>query len=454
MSFIFVDLFAGIGGFHAVLRALGGEAVLAAEIDDRAASVYAKNWLTIPERDVVALAKDPTGLVPDHAVLAGGFPCQPFSKSGRQLGMGEERGQLFHEVLKIIEAHKPPLVVLENVRNIAGPRQRETWRAVVEGLRGAGYRVPSDPCVFSPHLLPPSLGGAPQLRERVYILGTYVGAERAQREVDVLPVLPNRPIDGWDPQNWSLEEHLLLGNADHRWPGRYRLTVEERMWFDTWNHLLLDLPRQRSDGSRWRIPGFPLWSTYWSSSARVDRDAPGWKQVLERKNLEFYEDHRDVVRPWLRENRQLRSFPLSRQKLEWQAQDSVRDLYQCLLHLRPSGIRAKRPTYTPALVAMSQTPIIGPRGRRLFPREAARLQGFPDWFDFGDQPDALTYKQLGNAINIGAMIHVLRQHVRKDAEDLRKDWDGSGRGPALVDAVLGAEELPAITDPREVAAAV
>lgn len=454
MSFTFVDLFAGIGGFHAVLRALGGEGVLAAEIDDKAAAVYAKNWLTTPERDVVDLARDPQRLVPEHAVLAGGFPCQPFSKSGRQLGMGEQRGRLFHEVLKIIDAHKPPLVVLENVRNIAGPQQKETWKAVVEGLRGAGYRVPTKPCVFSPHLLPPDMGGAPQLRERVYILGTYVGAERAQREMDASPVLSNQPVADWDPQGWDLAAHLLLDDRREAVPGRYRLTVEERQWFDTWNRFLARLPRQDNVGAVWRIPGFPLWSTYWRDRARVDPDAPLWKQKLERKNIDFYSEHRHLIRAWLLENPQLRSFPASRQKLEWQAQDSARDLYQCLLHLRPSGIRAKRPTYTPALVAMSQTPVMGPRGRRLVPREAARLQGFPEWFEFGDQSDALTYKQLGNAINIGAMIHVIRQHVRQDATDLCLDEDGSGRGPALVAAVLGSDPLPAVTDPREVEAAV
>lgn len=454
MSFTFVDLFAGLGGFHAVLRALGGEGVLAAEIDDKAAAVYAKNWLTTPERDVVDLARDPKRLVPKHAVLAGGFPCQPFSKSGRQLGMGEQRGRLFHEVLKIIDAHKPPLVVLENVRNIAGPQQTETWKAVVEGLRGAGYRVPTAPCIFSPHLLPPEMGGAPQLRERVYILGTYVGAERAQRETDVLPVLANRPVADWDPQRWNLAAHLLLDDRREAVAGRYRLTAEERQWFDTWNRLLARLPQKDSAGATWTIPGFPLWSTYWHDGARVDADAPLWKQKLERKNIDFYNEHRHLIRAWLLENPQLRSFPSSRQKLEWQAQDSARDLYQCLLHLRPSGIRAKRPTYTPALVAMSQTPVMGPRGRRLVPREAARLQGFPEWFDFGDQADTLTYKQLGNAINVRAMIHVIRQHVRRDADDLLLDEDGSGRGPALVAAVLGSEPLPAITDPREVQGAV
>src|SRR5204863_8426420 len=107
------------------------------------------------------LTAAPRRIWTQHAVLAGGYPCQPFSKSGYQRGMSEQRGQLFHEVLKIMHARKPPLVVLENVRNIAGPRQQAVWRSVVSGLRDEGYRVSAQPCVFSPHLLPPQLGGAP-----------------------------------------------------------------------------------------------------------------------------------------------------------------------------------------------------------------------------------------------------------------------------------------------------
>jgi DNA (cytosine-5)-methyltransferase 1 len=159
MSFDFVDLFAGVGGFHAVLSALGGRGVLAAEIDPWAAAVYEKNWGLKPEGDVVEVAAQADLLVPLHSILVGGFPCQPFSKGGHQRGMSEIRGQLFNEILKILAARKPAVVFLENVRNIAGPRQRPVWEAIIRGLREAGYRVPSEPAVFSPHLLPPRLGG-------------------------------------------------------------------------------------------------------------------------------------------------------------------------------------------------------------------------------------------------------------------------------------------------------
>lgn len=440
-AFDYIDLFAGIGGFHAVLNALGGRGVLAAEIDGAAAAVYEANWGLSPERDVVELAQSPKRRVPEHTVLAGGFPCQPFSKSGAQLGMGEQRGQLFHELLKILRVHKPPLVALENVRNIAGPRQGGTWAAVITGLREVGYRVSAEPLVFSPHLLPPHLGGAPQVRDRVYILGTYVGRHAALAS-NPPPAVRRAPVDGWDPMKWDLSRDVLLDDAVIEGRQEYVLSRDERLWLDTWNKLLKNLPQ----GS---LPGHPLWSAYWEPSARVDPTGPEWKQRFEQQNLDFYARHEAQIQLWLGQNPQLRTFPSSRQKLEWQAQDARYDLYQCLIHFRPSGIRVKQPTYAPALVAMAQTPVFGPRARRLVPREAARLQGFPDWFDFGTQRDGLTYKQLGNAINIGAAYYVLRKHVLQDANLLEASKSaGAGTdGALLVDAVRNSPEVPVLAPP-------
>jgi DNA (cytosine-5)-methyltransferase 1 len=245
-----------------------------------------------------------------------------------------------------------------------------------------------------------------------------------------------RPVANWDPGRWDLDRDVLL--ADHEIPqvGRYRLTEEEREWVAVWNDLLSRLGNAP-------IPGHPLWSEYWHDDAVVDPGAPTWKQVFEEKNIDFYRLHRRVVRSWLRANPVLRTFPRSRQKLEWQAQDSTRDLRTCLLHLRPSGIRVKKPTYAPALVAMAQTPVVGSRDRRMAPREAARLQGFPDWFTFGDQKDQLTYKQLGNAINVGAAYHVVRAHVLRDAEDLSR----TAKGAALVQSVSEAPNAPVVPRP-------
>ena len=146
-------------------------------------------------------------------------------------------------------------------------------------------------------------------------------------------------------------------------------------------------------------------------------------------------------------------FPPSRRKLEWQGQDTPR-LWDCAIQLRHSGIRAKRPTHLPALVAITQTSIILPRRRRLSPGEVTRLQGLPEWFDFSTSPrDAATYKQLGNGVNVGAVWYVLRRHVERDRDILETTPEGRRilnaviTAPDSPDAVLEALGSDAVTQP-------
>ena len=146
--FRFIDLFAGIGGFHAALSAYGGRCVYAVEIDKRAADIYALNWGLDAFGDITHDANDDVLKVPAHEVLVAGFPCQPFSKSGAQRGMDETRGTLYWNILRIIQGRKPKVVILENVRNIAGPRHMHEWQVIIETLRDEGYRVSETPAIF------------------------------------------------------------------------------------------------------------------------------------------------------------------------------------------------------------------------------------------------------------------------------------------------------------------
>ena len=438
MAFRYVDLFAGIGGFHAALSAAGGDCVMASEIDPAAQRVYERNWASdvkhaksrpIVEGDICPLT-DPEVDVPLHDVLAAGFPCQPFSKSGFQRGMNEARGTLFWNICRVLEERRPSVVMLENVRNIAGPRHVHEWETIIRSLRELGYRVSSEPTVFSPHWLPPGKGGTPQVRERVFIVGTYVGEERALREVDDGPVVPKGPASDWSPGDWNLEESLLQDDGEIDDISRYRLSANEQRWIEVWDEFVADLLEAREGR---RLPGFPLWADFFRAvdPSEVDR-LPRWKSDFIAKNSAFYFEHQAVIDRWRARNPDLAEFPASRRKLEWQAQDAS-SLFETVMHFRPSGIRAKQPTYLPALVAITQTSIIGWRGRRITPREAARLQGLPEWFDFGDQADAATYKQLGNGVAVGAAYHVFREHVRRHAEDLPG---------ALVESVLNSGDRP------------
>lgn len=439
-AFRYVDLFAGIGGFHAMLDHAGGHCVYVSEIDREARETYVRNWvdpLPASKRPVIntdinlATPEDGPVDVPEHDLLAAGFPCQPFSKSGYQRGMDEARGTLFWNIARILQERTPAVVLLENVRNIAGPRHRHEWDVIIQTLREIGYRVSATPSVFSPHFLPPWRGGTPQVRDRVFILGTYVGPERALAETDVPPTVVRGPVDGWKVQDWDVDWIL---DDDSSIPDRdkYILTADETAWIDVWDELV-----QRMWAARGvRLPGFPLWSDAWVPERSWDplvlETLPRWKSDILIKNARFYDEHHDIIDDWRRANKNFSSFPESRRKLEWQAQDT-QSLWDTVMHFRPSGIRAKAPTYLPALVAITQTSIIGTRRRRLTPHEASRLQGFPRSFSFGEQRDQASYKQVGNGVAVGAAWHVFRTHIEREAVDLP---------PRLVKAVLGAPANP------------
>jgi DNA (cytosine-5)-methyltransferase 1 len=496
-AWTFIDLFAGIGGFHAALSALGGRCEWASEIDGPARDVYERNWGVRPAGDIRDFTKPTLGAdgglesispaVPKgFHVLAAGFPCQPFSKSGAQHGFRDAtRGTLFFDICEILAERKPPVLILENVRNLAGPRHTgpgSTWSTIIERLRELGYRVSSTPTVFSPHLLPETRGGAAQVRERVFITGTYVGPERATAEIDLPVTVPNRPIDDHDPQAWDIR--TFLDEIEDDAVAEYRLRPDEEFWVECWNDFVERLLEARAE----RLPGHPLWLDNFEVGIsrddilHEDPEFPRWKADFLEKNSRFYERNRAVIDNWRADwfpnwttdwrshgderrawtaRHEVRGefrevfFPLSRRKLEWQAQDEPR-LWDTLMHFRPSGIRAKRPTYVPAMVAITQTSIYGPWRRRLTPREAARLQGLPDWFKFEvpdgrngfvEQPDPVTYKQLGNGVNVGAVYHVLREHVLKDL-DLARDY------PEFVARIARAGEIPIVPEPGKEAAAL
>ena len=419
----FVDLFAGIGGFHQALVGLdgGAECVLAVESDPACQQVYQANWPATPlVSDIRSLTRRGDGsdatveeidqAVPDHEILCAGFPCQPFSKSGAQMGVRDEtRGTLFFDIMEIIRAKRPRFVVLENVRNLAGPRHVNTMATIVRSLRDAGYRVADDPIVFSPHLLPPELGGAPQVRERVFVVAERIDSAHSSGDLVGEVLIANRPLPGWQPTEWRIHD-FLDDDETIRDISRFELRPEEIGWIEAWNAFVQEIP------SDW-LPGFPIWFDAFVAEPDIPAGTPAWKAEFLRKNSEFYLAYRRVIDRWSRRRwgafkQRIEDFPPSRRKLEWQARSwqptqADRDLWDLVLHLRPSGIRVKPPTYLPALVAITQTSIIGSRRRRITPTEAARLQSMdPLVLARAEVDDSTAYRQLGNAVNVGVVRFV------------------------------------------------
>jgi DNA (cytosine-5)-methyltransferase 1 len=162
-TFTFIDLFAGIGGFRIPLQELGGECVFTSEFNLPAQRTYLANFGEMPSGDITQLD---LASVPPHDLLCAGFPCQPFSISGKMKGFEDTRGTLIYYVFQLIETHQPRVVLLENVKHLVHHDKGRTLQTILLHLGELGYEV-------SWKLLNASDFGVPQNRERIIIIGHH-----------------------------------------------------------------------------------------------------------------------------------------------------------------------------------------------------------------------------------------------------------------------------------------
>lgn len=370
-KFTFIDLFAGIGGFHQAMTELGGKCVFASEIDEYAIETYKENYgidSGVNIRDVDE--KD----IPKHDVLCAGFPCQAFSKAGPQTGFADEtKGTLFFDIERILKHHHTKYIVLENVRNLVSHDHGKTWHTIETHLKEVGYRLTEKPLIISPHHF-----GTPQLRERVVILGKY-----EPENVDI-------PLPIELPEFMHKDENSIYDVIDNKSVGKkYDISSEEEKVLKMWDDFY--------QGIKENIIGFPIWFEWFKKKA--PEEFPEWKKEFVRKNNQLYKNNKQFIDKWIKKYNNLEWCNPTQKKFEWQAGENITSVWEGIIQFRPSGIRVKVPTCFPALVAIVQIPIIGKKKRRLTVREAARLQDFPDNFK-PNKNDQQAYKQFGNAVNV------------------------------------------------------
>ncbi|MGB3693287.1 MAG: DNA cytosine methyltransferase [Spirulinaceae cyanobacterium] len=160
----FIDLFAGIGGFRLAFEQAGYQCVYSCEINEACQKVYFNNFGEVPEDDVTQIN---TEEIPNFDVLTAGFPCQPFSICGRREGFQDTRGSLFFYICKVVEAKKPAVVVLENVKHLIHLEKGRTLDTIIYSLEKLGYLVDYK-------LLNAKDFGVPQNRERIIIIATQI----------------------------------------------------------------------------------------------------------------------------------------------------------------------------------------------------------------------------------------------------------------------------------------
>ena len=156
----FIDLFAGIGGFHLAMKQFQSECVFASEWDGSCKEVYEKNFGIKPKGDITIVNEK---YIPDHEILFAGFPCQAFSISGKQKGFNDTRGTLFFDVARIAKYKKPKVLFLENVGHFLKHNNGETFEVIRKTLNEIGYDVRHK-------ILNASDYGVPQSRKRIYII--------------------------------------------------------------------------------------------------------------------------------------------------------------------------------------------------------------------------------------------------------------------------------------------
>ena len=137
-KFTFIDLFAGIGGFHAAAQSLGGQCVFASEIDFYARIAYTENYGITPAGDITKVKSED---IPNHDILFAGFPCQPFSIIGNRLGFNDIRGTLFFEIARILKDKKPQMFILENVKQLSTHNGGKTINTILNELQKLNYNV-------------------------------------------------------------------------------------------------------------------------------------------------------------------------------------------------------------------------------------------------------------------------------------------------------------------------
>jgi DNA (cytosine-5)-methyltransferase 1 len=240
----FIDLFAGLGGFHVALTKLGHECVFASEKDNSLRTLYEQNYGMRCHGDIRRIQVDE---IPGHDILCAGFPCQPFSKAGKQLGLEDlGRGDLIYDILRILEHSRPQFFILENVPNLRKHEKEQTWRFVKRSLEALGYDVKES--ILSPHQF-----GVPQIRRRIFIVGS-LGQHSLQNfqfptpfsniTTDVKSVLDQNPV------------------------GAKKLGDKQIECLNLWQEIIDAIPEEME------LPSFPIWAMEYNSTYPIDGTTP------------------------------------------------------------------------------------------------------------------------------------------------------------------------------------
>jgi DNA (cytosine-5)-methyltransferase 1 len=257
-----IDLFCGIGGFRYAAEHCGLNCVFSSDIDEHCQRAYQTNFGDLPHGDITAI--EPSE-IPDHDILVGGFPCQPFSIIGERKGFADARGTLFFNVARIIEAKRPRGFVLENVKQLAGHNGGRTIKRIQSVLRDLGYAVDW-------RILNALHFGVPQKRERIFIVGVRGGTLPFNW---LFPVAPMRPLSDLLERNVP-QKYFASSPIIKKRQATHQSDYKPAIWHEnksgnissypyscalragaSYNYLLVDGRRRLTPREMLRLQGFP-----------------------------------------------------------------------------------------------------------------------------------------------------------------------------------------------------
>ncbi|MCL1475038.1 DNA (cytosine-5-)-methyltransferase [Argonema antarcticum] len=411
----FIDLFCGIGGmrlgFEYAAHSLNyqTECVLSSEINPDAQLVYKHNFGHTPLGDIQFIAE-----LPEHDFLLAGFPCQSFSYAGKKAGFGDTRGTLFFEIMRLVDTHKPKALIFENVRGLYTHERGRTLETIKHEIQKRGYS-------FNVFLLNSSNFNLPQNRVRIYILGIL----DAKPQFGLISDLGAKDSHSYNYEQLSLfyphrknvtVADILEDNPDSKYDCSPNFVkVLKRLVKDDFSKLngvrLIDYRGGNSIHS---------WEMGLRGECSSDEIELMNLFILKRRNKEFgrHQDGKLLTRE------QIASF-FAHSQLDEILESLVAKKYLQIVNGKYKPVSGNfsfevykflDPNKISVTIVASDANRLGVyhqnRVRRITPREAARLQGFPDSFILHSDDDK-TYYQMGNSVSINVVKAVAQEVISK-----------------------------------------
>jgi len=429
-SFKFIDLFAGIGGFRIPLEQIGGTCIGYSEIDKEAINIYKKNFLKSCNHSELELGSitEIVKLPEETDLVVGGVPCQPWSVAGRMKGFDDPRGKLWFDVLRLLYTNQPKAFIFENVRGLTSPKNKPSFEYLLYELEKANYCIKWK--VVNSYDF-----GVPQSRERVFIVGIRKDLSNAQeyqfpqslayrpRLVDVIDEIKDCQI----VTKKKLNPNILFGGSGSIPPSRNRFQKDDELndfftfsdlrnghttihsWdiIDTTKKeklICLTLLKSRRKKQYGEKDGNPL--TFEDLQSLIpeilidDVDKLIAKKILRETDKSKFDFVNSKNSSGI--NGVYRIFLPQSEMIPTLTATGAKDFIATV------SINADHPEkYKHEFLEKIYHP---QKFKHITARDACKLQGFPDWFEF-HYNEGIAKKQFGNAVSIPAVYYVAKELI-------------------------------------------